>query len=168
MAQLDVALVVLRVVFGVFMVLHGANKVRGGLDGVASWFGGIGMRHPRWQARAAAGTEIGAGALFALGLLTPFAAAGLVGVMVVAAWVAHRKIGFFVFHDGQGWEYTAAIATVAFAVGTVGPGRWSIDHALGIGWDAWSGWIGAVISGGLGLLSAVVLLLATYRPESSA
>ncbi len=167
MAQLDLALLVLRVVFGVFMVLHGANKVRGGLDGVASWFGGIGMRHPRWQARAAAATEIGAGTLFALGLLTPFAAAGLVGVMAVAGWVAHRKIGFFVFHDGQGWEYTAAIATVAFAVGTIGPGRWSLDHALDLGWTAWNGWFGAVASGGLGLLSAILLLLATYRPEPS-
>ena len=30
----------------------------------------------------------------------------MIGVMVVATWAAHRKNGFFVFHEGQGWEYT--------------------------------------------------------------
>ena len=48
----------------------------------------------------AASTEIGAGLLFAAGLLTPFAAAGMIGVMVVAGWSAHRRNGFFIFPRG--------------------------------------------------------------------
>ena len=74
MQQVDLALLVLRVVFGVFLACHGINKVKGGLAGTARWFGGIGMKWPKWQARIAASTEIGAGLLFALGLLTPWMA----------------------------------------------------------------------------------------------
>ena len=107
MDQSNLALLVLRVVFGVGLAYHGYNKVfRGGrLAGTARWFASIGMRWPALQARAAAGTEIGAGLLFALGLLTPFAAAGMIGVMAVAGWVAHRKNGFLIINEG--WELRA-------------------------------------------------------------
>ena len=93
MHQPDLALLLLRGVFGVFLAYHGYNKVFGGngLQGTAGWFGSIGMKWPLWQARAAAATEIGAGLLFAAGLLTPFAAAGIVAVMVVAIPVAGEK-----------------------------------------------------------------------------
>ena len=102
---------------------------------------------PAWPAA----TEIGAGVLFALGLLTPFAAAGMIGVMVVATWAAHRHNGFFIFSEGQGWEYTVSIAVAAWAVATIGPGEASLDHAIGLDWTAWDGWIGAVIAGVLGV-----------------
>jgi putative oxidoreductase len=161
MEPVDLALLVLRVVFGVSLAVHGLNKVRGGLTGVAGWFASIGMRAPLLQARAAAATEIGAGLLFAVGLLTPLAAAGMVGVMTVATWAAHRMNGFFIFNEGQGWEYTVSIAAVAFAVGTVGPGQISVDHALDLTVEGWSG---AWIAGGLGLLAGVAQLAAFYRP----
>ena len=88
MEQFDVALLVVRLVFGVTLAYHGYNKVfgQGGLAGTAGFFGSIGMRWPNVQARLAAGTEIGAGLLFAAGLLTPFAAAGIIGLMTVATW----------------------------------------------------------------------------------
>ncbi|MFI0525700.1 MAG: DoxX family protein, partial [Ilumatobacteraceae bacterium] len=86
MQQLDVGLLVLRAVFGVFLAYHGYNKFAGpgGLKGTTGWFGSIGMKWPAWQARLAATTEVGAGVLLAAGLLTPLAAAGVIGVMVVA------------------------------------------------------------------------------------
>jgi putative oxidoreductase len=162
----DVALLVLRVTFGVFFALHGLNKVRNGLAGTAGWFASIGMKWPMWQARMAAATEITAGLGLAAGLLTPLAAAGMVGVMVVAAWVAHRKSGFFIFNEGGGWEYTASIAVAAVFVGTVGPGRWSLDHALGISLHTWlSGWGGALIAAGFGVVAGVVQLLVCHRPQ---
>ena len=74
------------------------------------------MRWPRWQARLAATTEVGAGVLLAVGLLTPLAAAGVIGVMIVAIVVAHWKVGFFIFKEGQGWEYCASIAVAAGSV----------------------------------------------------
>lgn len=159
----DTALFVLRVVFGVFFALHGLNKVRGGLDGTAGWFAGIGMRWPKLQAHAAAWTEIGAGLLLAVGLFTPLAGAAMVGVMVVATWVAHRSNGFFIFNEG--WEYTVSIAVVAAFVGTVGPGRISLDHALGIDLhSALGGWSGAALAVGLGLIGGIGQLLVSYRP----
>ncbi|MEX2625836.1 MAG: DoxX family protein [Ilumatobacteraceae bacterium] len=161
----DIALLVLRVVFGVFFALHGINKLKS-LAGTGRWFGSIGMKWPTFQARAAAFTEVGGGLGLALGLLTPLPAAGMIGVMVVATWVAHRKNGFFIVNEG--WEYTASVALVAAFVATVGPGRWSLDHALDIslhtGLDGWSG---ALIAAGLGLASGILLLVVSYRPDRS-
>jgi putative oxidoreductase len=162
----DLALLVVRVYFGVTLAYHGYNKVfgGGGLAGTAKWFGSIGMRSPHLQARLAAATEIGAGLLLAAGLLTPLAAAGVIGVMVVATVAAHWKNGFFIFRPGEGWEYTVAIAVVAFAVGTIGPGEISLDEAIGFSLDDW--W-GAVVAGGLGVAGAVAQLAVFYRPEAS-
>ncbi len=167
MQQLDLGRLVLRLVFGLFLAYHGYNKVfgGGGLRGTAGWFGSIGMRWPIWQARLAASTEIGAGVLFAAGLLTPLAAAGMIGVMVVAIVVAHWKVGFFVFKPNQGWEYCASIAVVAFCVGMMGAGRWSLDHALDI---RFGGWTGAFIAGGVGVAGALLQLAVSYRPAMEA
>jgi putative oxidoreductase len=162
--QFDVATALLRAVFGLFLAYHGWNKVFGGngLAGTAGWFESIGMRHPMWQARLAAATEIGAGVAFAVGLLTAFAAGAIVAVMLVAIVVAHWKVGFFIFLPDQGWEYCASIAVVAVAVAVMGPGRWSIDHALGVHID---GWAGAAIALGLGIGGALLQLTTSYRPE---
>ena len=166
MPQLDLGLLILRVVFGVFLAYHGYNKVfgGGGLSGTAGWFGAIGMKWPLWQARLAATTEIGAGLLFAAGLITPFAGAGIVGLMIVAIVVAHWKVGFFIFKPNQGWEYCASIAIVAFAVSMIGPGRWSLDNVFGI---EFSGWWGAVIAGALGTGGALGQLALSYRPKAT-
>jgi putative oxidoreductase len=163
--QLDFALLLLRVSFGLFLAAHGYNKVFGGgrLKGTASWFGSLGMKWPYWQARLAAATEVGAGVLFAAGLLTPLAAAGMIALMVVAIWTVHWKVGFFVFRPNQGWEYCASIALVAFAVGTIGAGEWSLDHAFGI---SFHGWTGALIAGGVGVGGAALQLAVSYRPKS--
>lgn len=166
MHQPDLALLLLRGVFGVFLAYHGYNKVFGGngLQGTAGWFGSIGMKWPLWQARAAAATEIGAGLLFAAGLLTPFAAAGIVAVMIVAIWTVHWQVGFFVFRPNQGWEYCASIAVVAFVVGMTGAGEWSLDHALDLHLD---GWWGAIVAGGLGVGAALAQLALCYRPKET-
>ena len=95
------------------------------------------MKWPELQARLSVVTEVGAGLLFAAGLITPFAAAGMIGVMVVAIWAVHRFNGFLIIKEG--WEYTTRIALVAWAVATVGPGEYSLDHALGIDWTGWTG-----------------------------
>ena len=166
----DLGALVLRLVIGVFLAVHGINKVRGGIDGTAQWFAGIGMRWPRWQARLAATVEIGAGLLLAIGLLTPVAAAGVIGVMVVATWAAHRANGFFVFRPGQGWEYTVTIAAVAWAIALIGPQRYSVDHVLGgesgVRWgDWWGGWAQGLVAGVLGVGAGVAQLAVCYRPE---
>ena len=161
--QLNFGLLVLRLVLGLFLAYHGYNKVfgKGGLSGTASWFGSMGMKWPKWQARAAAATEIGAGVMLAFCLLTPLAAAGVIGVMVVAIYTSHLKVGFFVFLPNQGWEYCATIALGALAVGTMGPGEWSLDNATNF---SLSGWGALILSVVLGVGGAAVHLATSYRP----
>jgi putative oxidoreductase len=167
MNHVDLGLLVLRLTVGLFMAYHGYNKLfgPGGLQGTAGWFGSIGMKWPSWQARLAAGTEVGAGLLMAVGLATPLAAAGLIGLMIVAIVVAHAKNGFFIFKPGQGWEYCATIALAAFAVGSIGAGRASLDHAFD---NDVTGWSGAVIAGVLGVGGALAQLAISYRPVKNA
>ena len=164
-SQVDTALVVLRVVFGLFLAYHGYNKIfgGGGLSGTAAWFGSIGMKWPHLQARLAATTEIVAGLGLAFGFLTPLSAAGVIGIMIVAIAVAHAKVGFFIFLPNQGWEYCATIALMAWSVGVIGPGRMSLDHALDI---HFTGWSGAVVTSIIGVVSAALLLATSYRPKS--
>ena len=141
MEHVDLGLLVLRVGVGVTMFLHGWNHVFGGgkLAGTGRWFESMGMK-PGWlHARLATATELGAGLLFALGLLTPLAAAGIIALMVVAGITAHRKNGFFIFRPGQGWEYVMILAIAAFAVAAIGAGEWSIDHALDLDVESWWG-----------------------------
>lgn len=164
--QMNLGLLVLRLCLGLFLAYHGYNKVfgGGGLKGTASWFGSIGMKWPQWQARLAATTEIGAGILLAIGLLTPLAAAGIIGIMLVAVVVAHAKVGFFVFLPNQGWEYCATIALGSLAVGTMGAGDWSVDHAIDLSFESWSG---LLITAGIGIAGAAVQLATSYRPQPS-
>lgn len=163
MAQINGALLVLRLCLGLFLAYHGYNKIfgGGGLSGTAGWFGSIGMKWPKWQARLAATTEIGAGLMLAAGLLTPFAAAGVIGVMIVAIVVAHAKVGFFVFLPNQGWEYCATIALGALAIGIAGPGEWSLDDAFGL---AFNGWSGLLLTALIGVGGAALQLATSYRP----
>lgn len=165
MRPLDLALLVVRVFFGLSLAYHGYNKFfgAGGLSGTAGWFGSIGMKWPLWQARLAATTEVGSGLLMALGLLTPLAAAGFIGVMLVAIVVAHWRVGFFIFKPGQGWEYCASIAIVALAVGTIGPGRYSIDRLIEDDWVYYANWAGALVALGGGVGGAVTQLAVSYR-----
>ena len=162
--QINFGLLVLRLVLGLFLAYHGYNKVfgKGGLSGTASWFGSIGMKWPKWQARAASATEIGAGVMLAAGLLTPFAAAGVIGVMVVAIYTSHLKVGFFVFLPNQGWEYCATIALGALAVGSMGAGEWSLDNAIDF---SISGWGALAVTAILGVGGAVLQLATSFRPD---
>jgi putative oxidoreductase len=159
----DLALLGLRVVVGAVMLAHGINHVIGGgrIAGTARWFESLGMRPGRLHAWLASGTEIGAGALLVLGLLTPVAAAGVVGVMAVAWIINHLGNGFFIFRPGEGWEYVMTLTVVALAVGAVGPGSWSLDDAFGL--DDLAGTEGLAITAGLGLGGAAALLLGFWR-----
>ncbi|WP_109526700.1 MULTISPECIES: DoxX family protein [Nocardia] len=163
MTPIDMGLALLRVGAGLTMAAHGYGKLfRGGrIPGTARWFDSIGMRPGRLQAWLAACTEIGAGILFALGLLTPFAAAAFVSLMAVATWTVHRDHGFFIASNG--WEYNANLAICAVSVAIAGAGRISLDWAI-FGKNILIGWSGFGLSAGLGLVAATALLGVCYRP----
>ena len=119
MNSVNIAALVLRLVVGGTMIAHGWNHAFGGgkLPGTARWFESIGIRPGRVHALAATVTELGAGALLVLGLLTPLAAAAVVGTMVVALVANHARNGFFIFRPGEGYEYVATLTLVAVAIG---------------------------------------------------
>ena len=164
---IDLALLVLRCGLGAVMIAHGYNHVFGGgkIEGTARWFGSMGMRPPLVQAWLASVTELVSGALLVGGLLTPFAAAGVVGVMVVAWAINHRGNGFFIFRPGEGWEYVMTLGIVALALGALGPGSWSLDNGLDLV-DDLTGWTGLLITLIAGVGGAAVLLGASWRPPA--
>jgi len=161
----DLGMLFVRLALGPMLLAHGWNKVfgAGGLEGTVRWFEALGLRPARWHARLAAVTEIGAGVLMAAGLATGPAATAFVGLMVVATLTDHRGKGFFVFKGG--WEYTVVVALVAAGVAAIGPGAYSLDEALG--WRLSGGlWAGIAVGGGV--LAALALLAACYRPVRDA
>lgn len=169
MTQAHIALLVLRVAVGSMIIMHGVAHItkRGKLTiaGTARWFGSMGMRYPMVQAWTASITELGGGALLISGLFTSLGAAGVLGVMLVAWIIAHRRNGFFIYNAGQGWEYVAILCAVALTIGTLGPGKYSIDHAIDLTW--YTGWTGLCVTL-LGALGALVLLATCWRPPAPA
>jgi putative oxidoreductase len=156
---MDLALISLRLVIGLLFVGHGAQKLfgafgGGGLEGTASNFDRMGLRPGRLHATAAGTAELGGGALLALGLFTPFAAAALIGVMTAAAWSVHSKNGLWVTNSG--YEYNLVLGVAAFAVATIGAGSWSLDSALGIVADGEVWGLAALGAGLLGGAGAVL------------
>ncbi len=133
-ASSDVGLLLLRVIVGVGFSLHGFQKLfgwfgGGGLDGTAKWFAGLGFGNGRAAAISAGTTEIAGGIGLALGLLTPLAAAGMIGTMTTAAFVNAAENGFW--SANKGWELNLYLIVVAAAVAIAGPGRWSLDVQFG-------------------------------------
>lgn len=164
MTPVDVASALLRVVVGLTVLAHGYNHVwgGGGLAGTTRWFGSLGLRPPKLHAVLSGVGELAAGSALAIGLLTPLAAAFVVGTMVVAGITHHRVNGFFVFKEG--YEYVLMIGAVCAAIGLLGPGAASVDRLLGI---AVAGPVGLAVVVGVGVLGAAVLLAATWRPNRS-
>ena len=157
-------ILLLRLGIGIALAAHGYNKFFGGgrIPGTGRWFESIGMKPGTGKlcALMAASTELGAGSLMALGLLTPLAAAGAVGVMFVAAWTVHRANGFFSAKDGYELNFIFALAAVAVA--TVGAGRYSLDYLLGLSYRL-NGVTGLGVALILGVGGAAAQLAAFYN-----
>jgi putative oxidoreductase len=160
--HLDLALLLLRLAIAFVMLAHGWNHIfRGGrIPGTARWFTSLGMRPGVLHAWLASGTELVVGVLLVLGLLTPLAAAGVVGVITVAWATNHVGNGFFIFREGEGWEWVATLALSSFALAVMGGGSWSLDDAIGLELDG----AAALAAGALGPLAALGLLAAFWRP----
>ncbi len=132
----------LRTVVGGLFVGHGTQKLFGwfdgqGLDATAQGFDAMGLRPGRTNAIVAGASEAVGGAAFAAGFETPFAAAPLIGSMLMAIKHVHAKNGPW-SHKG-GYEYNLVLIAAALAVVEAGPGSLSIDgrrgkEKTGLGW----------------------------------
>jgi putative oxidoreductase len=155
----DFAILLLRLILAGVFLAHGWNHIFGGgkIAGTARWFESLNMRPGVIHAWAASLTELGAGGLLALGLLTPLAAAAVAGVMTVAFITNHMRNGFFIFRPGEGYEYVLTLAVVAIAVGALGAGQWSVDASLGIFGGGWPQLLLTAFLGiGLGLVQVAL------------
>src|SRR2546428_1096908 len=131
---MSIGILILRLVVGLTLAAHGAQKLFGwfggyGLTGTGGFLEQLGFVPGRRNALFAGLAEVGGGLLLALGLATPLAAAMIVAVMVVAGGSAHLKHGFFVHK--QGYEYTPIPAIAALSVAFAGPGPGALHPLLG-------------------------------------
>jgi putative oxidoreductase len=135
------ATAIIRLVLGVVIFAHGAEKMLG-------WFGGFGysatmgfftgtMHIPAPLAFLAIAAEFFGGLGLILGFLTRIAAFGIAANMVAAIAAVHKAFGFFMnwngTQKGEGFEYhLLVLAMTAFLI-VRGAGAFSIDRAITIG-----------------------------------
>ncbi|HEY3133890.1 MAG TPA: DoxX family protein [Gemmatimonadaceae bacterium] len=133
----DIGLLILRVVLGLIFAAHGAQKLFGwfggyGIAGTGGFLETLGFRPGKMFATAAGLSEFFGGLLLALGFLGPVGPALMISVMVVAMITVHRKNPFFVSTNGI--EHPLMFTTIAVGLALIGPGRYSLDAALGKTW----------------------------------
>jgi putative oxidoreductase len=126
-------LLLLRVFTGVAFFGHGTQKLFGwfggyGPQGTGGFFASQGYRYGVPMAVLAGLAEAGGGTLLAFGLLTPFACALIAIVMLNAIFAVTLKRAFLL-----GSELELAYLVIAISLAAIGPGRFSLDRA--IGWD---------------------------------
>lgn len=125
---------VLRAVIGGLFIGHGTQKLFGwfggsGLDGTTAMMESLEMRPARENAIAAGTTEALGGLMIVTGTLTPIAAAGLIATMTTAVRKVHFENGLW--NSDRGYEYNLVIIAALLALVESGPGRHSVDGALG-------------------------------------
>jgi putative oxidoreductase len=159
-------LLLLRVFVGVSFFGHGTQKLFGwwggyGPQGTGNFFGQQGYRNPVALAVLAGLCEAGGGILLALGLVTPLACTMIAIVMLNAIFSVTLKRAFM-----AGSELELAYLVTVISLAAIGPGRFSLDRA--IGWDdniSGLGWGVAVLA----VAAAVsVVTLTVFRSKPAA
>jgi putative oxidoreductase len=153
----DLAALILRALLGGLLAGHGAQKLFGwfngpGLEGTSGFMEMLGLRPGRPWALLAGLSEFGGGVLMLLGLLNPLGPLGVIGSMAMATATAHRDKPIWVTEGGAELPVTNIAASTALILN--GPGRYSLDRALGIRLPAWIAPLGL----------ALVVLTVLYAP----
>jgi putative oxidoreductase len=130
---LSIGLLLVRVVIGLIMAGHGAQKLFGwfggyGLRGTSEFFVQLGFQPGPAFAAAASISEIASGLLVAFGFLGPIGPALMVSVMIVAAITVHWEHGLFAMNNGI--EMPLLYGVAAFGLALTGFGRYSLDAQL--------------------------------------
>ena len=157
---MEFGLFLIRVVVGLTLAAHGAQKLFGmfggyGIAGTGQYFESIGFRPGRVLATTAGLGEFGGGLALALGLLTPFASAVIIATMAVAIWSVHLEKGFF--NHAGGYEFPLMIAGSALGLAFTGAGPLSLDASLGL---PFADGVWGFVALGLGLAGALPPLVA--------
>jgi putative oxidoreductase len=130
----DVGLLVLRGIAGFTMAWHGWQKIDGGVGGFKGFVESLGLPFPGLLAPVVTGLEFGGGLLLIAGLLTRLWAL-LIGVeMAFTAFLVKASkldVGF-IGSEGTGYELDLLILAACVALILLGPGRVSLDAAVGV------------------------------------
>lgn len=158
--SLGLGLLIARLILGVLMAGHGAQKLFGwfggyGIAGTAGFFENLGFRPGRLFVITAALAEVASGILIALGVLGPVGPALMLSVMIVAAVSVHWKNG--IFATANGIELPLLYAAGAVALGLTGPGPFSLDAVLPVG-QTWTPALKATVLVAGGVLGGLNLL----------
>lgn len=134
-AATDIGLLALRLTAGGLLAGHGAQKLWGvlggfGLEGTGGWLESLGYKPGKTWALVAGGGEFSSGVLTALGLLHPIGPIAIFGPMITAWQAAHAGKPIWVSSGGA--ELPLTNMAIGTALALVGPGRYSLDEALGI------------------------------------
>jgi putative oxidoreductase len=172
---MDLGMLLLRLVAGVLMVGHGTQKLFGwfgghGVRGTAGWLESMRFRPSTPLAVATGTAEAVGGALLVTGFLTPLGAAAVAGVLFTAIVSVHWSHGMW--NQNGGAEHPLMLATAALATAFVGPGRYSIDAAIGLdlagpAWALIALGLAAVTAGGTLLSRSVLARRATSGDDAS-
>src|SRR5215204_5651078 len=161
-------LLLLRLVLGGLMAAHGAQKLFGwwggpGLEGTSRMCTNLAYRSPFLMACGLGLAEFTGGLSILAGLLTPLGALAVTVVMLNAVYLVHWSKGFFLMNGG--YEFNLLIIAAAIALAAIGPGRFSLDHA--IGWDdEVSGvWWGVGVAGAALVTAFLTLTAGRRRPR---
>jgi putative oxidoreductase len=165
--SIPVGLLILRVVVGLTLAGHGAQKVFGwwGGTGMAGWVGAMNRMRIRpavpW-AWASALAELLGGLAVAIGILSPLGSFAIAGSMLVAMALVHWPKGFWVSKGG--YEFNLLILATVAALAVIGPGTYSADHALGISLPEPL----VLVVGTLATVAGVAVALTTRAPKTAA
>jgi putative oxidoreductase len=165
----NLALLIARVWMGGMMFAHGwrhLQSVRSG-PGMANWFESLGLKPGKVHAQMVTITELVVGAGLIVGFLTPLQYAGTASIVLVALVTNHWKNGFFINNPGEGYEYVATVAVLSIALGALGPGEWSLDHAFDLSFP-FEPATALAISAIVGIGGTVAFLAAFWRPPKKA
>ncbi len=146
------AALVLRAALGGLLAGHGSQKAFGwfngpGMEGTSGFMEMLGLRPGRPWATLASLSELGGGVLTVLGLLNPLGPLGVIGSMSIATTKAHWGKPIWVTEGGAELPVTNIAAALALILN--GPGKYSLDRALGIrlpGWVAPLGLAGILLT----------------------
>ena len=160
---MSVGMLILRIVVGLLFIGHGTQKLfgwfgGGGREGTTGMVGSLGYRSPEQMALVGGILEAAGGLLLLLGLLTPLGAAFIVAMMVSAILTVHAPNG--IWNTNNGIELPLVYIAAAFAA-AVAPGRYSLDRALGWGWNQK---MVALIALLVGIVAGVVAAVAFRTP----
>ncbi|MCA1729289.1 MAG: DoxX family protein [Actinobacteria bacterium] len=160
----DLATLVVRGTLGALLAGHGAQKGLGwfngpGMEGTSGFMEMLGLRPGRPWATLAVASELGGGTLTALGLLHPLGPVGIIGSMAMAWKTAHGGKPIWATEGGAELPLTNIAAALALMIS--GPGKYSLDRALGIRLPRWIGPLG------LGAVLLTVLYAASVNEEAS-